>query len=191
MLHVWGDPLKYRDLETKLAVERFNCAIVLCDAAWVDPDQVRHRSCLCIDAAQACLHPDCALCLPMRSCQGDVCRAVVLGAEIASLAMSCPADCTEIYSCPKPSSYSACKRCDLPCYDVQNAANGIALRTRDDMLRLDSMIMSVQLGIRKLLEVHISLFSPQQHAPLLFPYRPLPAACITISFPYLRSGGSH
>ncbi len=44
MLHVWGDPLKYRDLETKLAVERFNCAIVLCDAAWVDPDQVH-----CID----------------------------------------------------------------------------------------------------------------------------------------------
>ena len=36
---------------------------------------------------------------------------------------------------------------------AQNAANGIALRTRDDMLRLDAMIMSVQLGIRKLLEV--------------------------------------
>lgn len=33
----------------------------------------------------------------------------------------------------------------------QNAANGIALRTKDDMLRLDSMVMSVQLSIRKLL----------------------------------------
>lgn len=40
LLHVWGDPLKYRDLEAKIAVERFNCAIVLCDGAWVDPDQV-------------------------------------------------------------------------------------------------------------------------------------------------------
>ena len=39
------------------------------------------------------------------------------------------------------------------CAGVQNSANGIALRTRDDMLRLDSMIMTVQLGIRKLLEV--------------------------------------
>ena len=39
------------------------------------------------------------------------------------------------------------------CADAQNSANGIALRTRDDMLRLDSMIMTVQLGIRKLLEV--------------------------------------
>jgi hypothetical protein len=37
--------------------------------------------------------------------------------------------------------------------NAQNAANGIALRTRDDMLRLDAMIMTVQLGIRKLLEV--------------------------------------
>ncbi|CAL8470852.1 g10394 [Coccomyxa elongata] len=71
-IHVYGDPLKYRDLELKLEVQRFNSAIVLCDAAWVDPDQ--------------------------------------------------------------------------------NAANGIALRTKDDMLRLDSMVMSVQLSIRKLLE---------------------------------------
>ncbi|KAK9903985.1 hypothetical protein WJX75_001909 [Coccomyxa subellipsoidea] len=71
-IHVYGDPLKYRDLESKLEVQRFNSAIVLCDAAWVDPDQ--------------------------------------------------------------------------------NAANGIALRTKDDMLRLDSMVMNVQLSIRKLLE---------------------------------------
>lgn len=70
-MHVYGDPLKYRDLESKIEVQRFNSAIVLCDAAWVDPDQ--------------------------------------------------------------------------------NAANGIALRTKDDMLRLDAMIMSVQLSIRKLL----------------------------------------
>ena len=33
----------------------------------------------------------------------------------------------------------------------QNAANGIALKTKDDMLRLDSMVMTVQLSIRKLL----------------------------------------
>ncbi|EIE20310.1 hypothetical protein COCSUDRAFT_67575 [Coccomyxa subellipsoidea C-169] len=72
VIHVYGDPLKYRDLESKLEVQRFNSAIVLCDAAWVDPDQ--------------------------------------------------------------------------------NAANGIALRTKDDMLRLDSMVMTVQLSIRKLLE---------------------------------------
>ncbi len=71
VIHVYGDPLKYRDLESKLEVQRFNSAIVLCDAAWVDPDQ--------------------------------------------------------------------------------NAANGIALRTKDDMLRLDSMVMTVQLSIRKLL----------------------------------------
>ena len=44
LLHVWGDPLKYRDLEAKVNVERFNCAIVLCDGAWVDPDQVGSRS---------------------------------------------------------------------------------------------------------------------------------------------------
>lgn len=70
-IHVYGDPLRYRDLESKMEVQRFNSAIVLCDAAWVDPDQ--------------------------------------------------------------------------------NAANGIALRTKDDMLRLDSMVMNVQLSIRKLL----------------------------------------
>ena len=40
LLHVWGDPLKYRDLEAKVSVEHFNTAIVLCDGAWVDPDQV-------------------------------------------------------------------------------------------------------------------------------------------------------
>ena len=40
MMHVYGDPLKYRDLESKISVERFNSAIILCDAAWVDPDQV-------------------------------------------------------------------------------------------------------------------------------------------------------
>ena len=40
LLHVWGDPLKYRDLEAKVSVEQFNTAIVLCDGAWVDPDQV-------------------------------------------------------------------------------------------------------------------------------------------------------
>lgn len=40
LLHVYGDPLKYRDLETKIEVERYNTAIVLCDLAWVDPDQV-------------------------------------------------------------------------------------------------------------------------------------------------------
>jgi hypothetical protein len=40
MLHVYGDPLKYRDLETKIEVERYNTAIVLCDLSWVDPDQV-------------------------------------------------------------------------------------------------------------------------------------------------------
>ncbi|CAK0782676.1 hypothetical protein CVIRNUC_005871 [Coccomyxa viridis] len=72
MMHVYGDPLKYRDLESKISVERFNSAIILCDAAWVDPDQ--------------------------------------------------------------------------------NTANGISLKTKDDMLRLDAMVMTVQLGIRKLLE---------------------------------------
>ena len=40
MMHVYGDPLKYRDLEDRIAVEKFNSAIILCDAAWVDPDQV-------------------------------------------------------------------------------------------------------------------------------------------------------
>ena len=34
---------------------------------------------------------------------------------------------------------------------LQNSANGIALKTKDDMLRLDAMVMTVQLGIRKLL----------------------------------------
>lgn len=34
-IHVFGDPLRYRDLELKLEVQRFNSAIVLCDAAWV------------------------------------------------------------------------------------------------------------------------------------------------------------
>ena len=34
---------------------------------------------------------------------------------------------------------------------MQNTANGIALKTKDDMLRLDAMVMTVQLGIRKLL----------------------------------------
>ncbi len=34
-IHVYGDPLKYRDLDLKLEVQRFNSAIVLCDAAWV------------------------------------------------------------------------------------------------------------------------------------------------------------
>ena len=45
MMHVYGDPLKYRDLESKIAVEKFNSAIILCDAAWVDPDQVHHQGC--------------------------------------------------------------------------------------------------------------------------------------------------
>lgn len=44
MMHVYGDPLKYRDLESKIAVEKFNSAIILCDAAWVDPDQVDQLS---------------------------------------------------------------------------------------------------------------------------------------------------
>lgn len=48
MMHVYGDPLKYRDLESKIAVEKFNSAIILCDAAWVDPDQVSHVSSLCV-----------------------------------------------------------------------------------------------------------------------------------------------
>lgn len=34
---------------------------------------------------------------------------------------------------------------------MQNTANGIALKTKDAMLRLDAMVMTVQLGIRKLL----------------------------------------
>ena len=42
MMHVFGDPLKYRDLKDRIAVEKFNSAIILCDAAWVDPDQVLH-----------------------------------------------------------------------------------------------------------------------------------------------------
>ena len=42
MMHVYGDPLKYRDLKDRIAVEKFNSAIILCDAAWVDPDQVLH-----------------------------------------------------------------------------------------------------------------------------------------------------
>lgn len=45
MMHVYGDPLKYRDLESKIAVEKFNSAIILCDAAWVDPDQVHCQGC--------------------------------------------------------------------------------------------------------------------------------------------------
>ena len=40
MMHVYGDPLKHRDLKDRIAVEKFNSAIILCDAAWVDPDQV-------------------------------------------------------------------------------------------------------------------------------------------------------
>ena len=47
MMHVYGDPLKYRDLESKIAVEKFNSAIILCDAAWVDPDQVDPLSPTC------------------------------------------------------------------------------------------------------------------------------------------------
>ena len=40
---------------------------------------------------------------------------------------------------------------------MQNTANGIALKTKDDMLRLDAMVMTVQLGIRKLLvSLHIT-----------------------------------
>lgn len=46
MMHVYGDPLKYRDLESKIAVEKFNSAIILCDAAWVDPDQVHYQGLL-------------------------------------------------------------------------------------------------------------------------------------------------
>ncbi len=42
MMHVYGDPLKYRDLKDRIAVEKFNSAIILCDAAWVDPDQVHN-----------------------------------------------------------------------------------------------------------------------------------------------------
>jgi len=72
LLHVRGDPLRFLDLSEKVDVRRFACAIVLCDAAWADPDL--------------------------------------------------------------------------------DAANGIALRTKRDMLRLDALIMTVQLNIRRLLE---------------------------------------
>ena len=42
---------------------------------------------------------------------------------------------------------------------LQNTANGISLKTKDDMLRLDAMVMTVQLGIRKLLARTPSLSS--------------------------------
>lgn len=38
LLHVHGDPLRFLDLSEKVDVKRFACAIVLCDAAWADPD---------------------------------------------------------------------------------------------------------------------------------------------------------
>ena len=38
LLHVHGDPLRFLDLAEKVDVRRFACAIVLCDAAWADPD---------------------------------------------------------------------------------------------------------------------------------------------------------
>ena len=38
LLHVHGDPLRFADLAEKVDVRRFACAIVLCDAAWADPD---------------------------------------------------------------------------------------------------------------------------------------------------------
>ncbi len=77
LLHVRGDPLRFLDLSEKVDVRRFACAIVLCDAAWADPDL--------------------------------------------------------------------------------DAANGIALRTKRDMLRLDALIMTVQLNLRKLLQVRPAL----------------------------------
>ena len=60
---------------------------------------------------------------------------------------------------------------------AQNAANGIALRTRDDMLRLDAMIMTVQLGIRKLLEVPSPIETPHTCMLMVIPLLPgrLPA----------------
>lgn len=53
---------------------------------------------------------------------------------------------------------------------LQNSANGIALKTKDDMLRLDAMVMTVQLGIRKLLVspvFTIQILTPHQQTPLL------------------------
>ncbi|KAK9818136.1 hypothetical protein WJX72_007697 [[Myrmecia] bisecta] len=72
LLHVPGNPLEKVDLQAKLDITKYKCAIVLCDESWVDPDL------------------------------------------------------------------------DL--------ANGIELGEEGDMLRLDAMIMLVQLNIRALLE---------------------------------------
>lgn len=46
--------------------------------------------------------------------------------------------------------------CDQSWLDPDlNLSNGIALKSQSDMLRLDAMVMAVQLNIRKLLEVEI------------------------------------
>ena len=55
---------------------------------------------------------------------------------------------------------------------MQNTANGIALKTKDDMLRLDAMVMTVQLGIRKLLvslqAYHFLLIAASYDLPRIF-----------------------
>lgn len=54
---------------------------------------------------------------------------------------------------------------------LQNSANGIALKTKDDMLRLDAMVMTVQLGIRKLL-VSPTVYYPDPYVPLIHAFAP-------------------
>lgn len=62
--------------------------------------------------------------------------------------------CDNIFCCLPRSYKCAVVLCDMSWLDPDmEVANGIAATEQSDMLRLDAMILMVQLNIRKLIEV--------------------------------------